>query len=333
MKIIFAGTPEFAASSLQGLLKNEHENDSLKVVAVYTQPDRPSGRGRKVTISPVKEIAIQYNIPCEQPMNYKSTTSLATLQHYQADAMIVVAYGIILPKSVLDSFPYGCLNVHASLLPRWRGAAPIQRAIEAGDSQTGITIMQMDEGLDTGDMLSRTVVPIAPCDNAGLLHDKLASIGSTLLCETLANLTQFQKKRLTQDDDAATYAQKLSKNEGLIDWSLPAITIVNKVRAFNPWPVAYTTLPKAEPVMNNKSPAHEDNKLRVWACQAINATTSGIHEPGSIYTINNQGIDITTGEGLVRLQEVQLPGGKRLHIDTFTNAHHSWLKKGSCFGH
>ncbi|MEH6467663.1 MAG: methionyl-tRNA formyltransferase, partial [Porticoccus sp.] len=238
MHIVFAGTPEFAAHHLQALLDDDHH----KIVAVYTQPDRPAGRGKKLTASPVKVLAQAHGLTVNQPVSLKEAEQQKILRDLNADIMVVVAYGLLLPKAILDTPHLGCINVHASLLPRWRGAAPIQRAIEAGDKETGVTIMQMDIGLDTGDMLLKAHCPITETDTGGSLHDKLASIGPPALLKTLLELEEGSAVAEKQDDELSNYAPKISKDEALVDWSQSAKIIARKVRAFNPFPVTYTTL-------------------------------------------------------------------------------------------
>ncbi|RKZ96443.1 MAG: methionyl-tRNA formyltransferase, partial [Gammaproteobacteria bacterium] len=235
LKIIFAGTPDFAAVALQSLLDSQHE-----IIAVYTQPDRPAGRGRKLTASPVKALALEHDIPVYQPVSLKDEAAQQELIELQADIMIVVAYGLILPEIILAAPQYGCLNIHASILPRWRGAAPIQRAILAGDQATGVTIMQMDKGLDTGDMLLINRCAINPGDTASSLHDQLALMGGTAIMQTLADIEAHRLQPQAQDDTQATYAHKLDKQEAQIDWHQDADDIVRKIQAFNSWPVAYT---------------------------------------------------------------------------------------------
>lgn len=250
LRIIFAGTPDFAASALTALINSEHE-----VVAVYTQPDRPAGRGRKLRASPVKEVALKNTIPVLQPENLKEKETQDELRAFNADVMIVAAYGLILPQVVLDIPRLGCLNIHASLLPRWRGAAPIQRAIAANDKESGITIMQMNAGLDTGDILQLSSCPITDNDSGGDLHDRLAEIGANAILETLQNLQSDTLKPTVQDDSLATYAHKLDKKEALINWQNSAAEIERLIRAFNPWPVAFTYL--------------NDKPLRIWQAQAL----------------------------------------------------------------
>jgi len=300
LKIIFAGTPEFAADSLQALLDSEHE-----VIAVYTQPDRPAGRGRKLTASPVKALALEQGLPVLQPVSLRDDAAQQTLADFKADVMVVVAYGLILPEPVLTAPRLGCVNVHASLLPRWRGAAPIQRAILAGDEQTGVTIMQMDVGLDTGDMLHKVVCPIESADTAQSLHDKLAAQGASALCDTLAMLAAGTAKPEKQDDAHSNYAEKLQKAEAEIDWSQSAQLLSRTVRAFNPWPVAFTRF--------------DDKNLRIWFAQALGDATD--KTPGTVLGESRDGIDVATGDGVLRVKQLQLPGGKSLNAGQFLNAH------------
>lgn len=300
LKIIFAGTPEFAASSLQALLGSEHE-----MLAVYTQPDRPAGRGRKLTASPVKVLALEHDLPVMQPVSLRDEAAQQTLFDFQADVMVVVAYGLILPEPVLAAPRLGCVNVHASLLPRWRGAAPIQRAILAGDAETGVTIMQMDAGLDTGDMLHKVVCPIETADTAQTLHDKLATQGAVALRHTLAMLSAGSAKPEKQNDADSNYAQKLQKAEAQIHWSQSAQELSRAVRAFNPWPVAFTRF--------------DDKNLRIWLAQALDEATG--KPPGTVLAESRDGIDVATGNGVLRVTQLQLPGGKSLDAGQFLNAH------------
>ena len=300
MNLLFAGTPEFAAHSLQALLDSEHQ-----VLAVYTQPDRPAGRGRKLTASPVKALALEHDLPVLQPQTLREAEVQQALADWQADVLVVVAYGLILPQAVLDAPRLGCLNVHASLLPRWRGAAPIQRAILAGDTETGVTIMQMDAGLDTGDMLYKVSCPIEPTDTAATLHDRLAGLGAMALVETLRRLDAGEVQPEKQDDAQATYAEKLQKSEALIEWSQSAEVLSRTVRAFNPWPVAFTRW--------------HDQNLRIWFAQALKETRDA--PPGTVLAESREGIDVATGEGVLRITQLQLPGGKALDAGQFLNAH------------
>lgn len=309
LRIIFAGTPEFAAPGLQALLNSEH-----KVIAVYTQPDRPAGRGRKLTASPIKQLALSHNIPVYQPLSLRDPNEQKILQSLNADLMIVAAYGLILPLAVLKTPRLGCVNIHASLLPRWRGAAPIQRAILAGDTETGITIMQMDEGLDTGDMLYKLPCPIEPNDTAQQLHNRLAPLGAEALMTWLQKMknpaspcwTSFSP--IPQNSADATYAAKLTKAEAEIDWSSSAVHIERSVRAFNPWPVAYTHF--------------NGQVLRIWKVE-ISPLSPGVGErqAGAIIAASKSGIDVATGSGFLRLLSIQLPGGKALTAAEFLNAH------------
>jgi methionyl-tRNA formyltransferase len=300
MKIIFAGTPDFAVPSLQVLLASEHE-----VCAVYTQPDRPAGRGRHSHASPVKELALKHAIPVFQPLSLKTDEDLQQIKSFNADLMVVVAYGMILTQAVLDGPKLGCINVHGSLLPRWRGAAPIQRALMAGDEKTGITIMQIVRKLDAGDMLHKEECVIGANDTASNLYDKLAGLGAVGLDKVLTQMEAGILHAEPQDETLVTYAEKLTKSEAIIDWTQSAHTIALKVRGLNAWPVAQTL--------------YQDNVLRIWQAESI-AIDSDL-EPG-IVICANKNIDVATGKGLLRLHEVQLPGGKRMTAQAFLNAHH-----------
>jgi len=300
MKIIFAGTPEFAAVALKALLQTDHE-----IVAVYTQPDRPAGRGRKLTPSAVKQAALDAGIEVYQPLSLKETQEQQKLADLGADIMVVAAYGLLLPQPVLDAPKLGCVNIHASLLPRWRGAAPIHRAILAGDSETGITIMQMDIGLDTGDMMLRTSCVISGKDTSASLHDRLASMGGKAIVKALDDVQCNRIQAEKQDDSLAIYAQKLKKSESKIDWSQSARQLDCQIRAFNPWPVAQCDF-------NGKV-------LRFWMSEVVSADHHA--EPGVIVAATKQGIDIATGKDLLRVTSVQLPGGKAMDAASFINAH------------
>ncbi len=299
MRIIFAGTPDFALPSLRALISSKHG-----VCAVYTQPDRPAGRGRKLLPSPVKELAFSAGIPVYQPTSLKAEADLQQLRELNPGLMVVVAYGMILPQAVLDIPRLGCINVHGSLLPRWRGAAPIQRAIMAGDKKTGVTIMRVIHKLDAGDMLHKEECPIAVTDTSGSLYAKLAGLGAVGLEKVLAQIESGTLHTEKQDENLVTYADKLTKNEALIDWNLPAEHLARIVRGLNPWPVAQTQ--------------YEDKILRVWQAEALSSAIKA--EPGTI-TCANKTLDVATGDGLLRLHEVQLPGGKRLPIQAFLSSH------------
>jgi len=308
LRIIFAGTPDFAASALSALIQSEHD-----VVAVYTQPDRPAGRGRKLRASPVKDAALEHNIPVLQPANLKESEAQETLRTFNADVMVVAAYGLILPQVVLDIPRLGCLNIHASLLPRWRGAAPIQRAIAAGDKESGITIMQMNAGLDTGDILLLSPCTIKNSDSGGDLHDRLAEMGASAILDTLKDLDSDRLKPTTQDDSLATYAHKLDKKEAIINWQDSASNIERLIRAFNPWPVAFTYL--------------NDTTLRIWQAQAL-AENSAL-KAGTVIACDKNGIDVSCGEGTLRLLKLQPSGSKAMDVASFMNGHAKQLPVGS----
>ncbi|MFT6623997.1 MAG: methionyl-tRNA formyltransferase [Cycloclasticus sp.] len=299
MNIIFAGTPAFSISSLQALIASEH-----RVCAVYTQPDRPAGRGRKVQIGAVKQLALDNGIPIEQPVSFKSSQVLERLKHYQADLMVVVAYGIILPIDVLTTPRYGCINIHASLLPRWRGAAPIQRAILTGDNETGVTLMQMDAGLDTGDMLSKSICPIEQDDTSSTLHDKLSLLGAETLIKLLADIERQQLTPKAQPTSGVTYAHKLSKQEALIDWHMPAVEVHRAIRGYNPWPVAHTLL-------NN-------NSLRIWQSKTTADRTND--EPGSIKVDKNQ-LFVACKDNYLEITELQPANKRRMSAREYLSAH------------
>ena len=298
MRIVFAGTPDFAATALKALLKTSHD-----IVGVYSQPDRPAGRGRKLVPGPVKQVALDADIPVFQPLSLKPEKAQQELAALKPDVMIVAAYGLILPKAVLETPTHGCLNIHASLLPRWRGAAPIHRAIAAGDTQTGITIMQMDEGLDTGDMLLKTTTPIQPDDTGGSLHDRLADLGGEAIVEALAKLDEGKLTGEPQNEDQACYAHKLSKEEGHIDWQRNAADIERLVRAFNPWPGTFTDL--------------GDQRIRIHMAQALSANSD--KAPGTVLNREREGIDIACGTGTLRVTRVQLPGTRAQSVNDLIN--------------
>ncbi|HEY8540246.1 MAG TPA: methionyl-tRNA formyltransferase [Steroidobacteraceae bacterium] len=289
LSIVFAGTPEFAVPALEALLDSEH-----RIVAVYTQPDRPAGRGQKLAISPVKRCALEHGLHIEQPPKLRGAEEIARLAAFRPDVMVVVAYGLILPQAVLDIPRFGCINIHASLLPRWRGAAPIQRAIEAGDTETGVTIMRMDAGLDTGPVLLERRVPIEPTDTSASLHDRLSRLGADALIKALSGIADGTLTAKPQPSEGVTYAAKVTKEEARIDWRQPAIAIERRVRAFNPWPIAETTL--------------QGQQLRIW--EAVARPQSSDASPGQVIAVDDQGIHVATGVGTLVLTRVQLAGRK-----------------------
>ena len=294
LKIIYAGTPEFAVPALSALIQSDHE-----VVAVYTQPDRPAGRGRKIKFGPIKQIAVDAGIEVQQPLSFKNADSVKTLADYECDVMVVAAYGLILPQKVLDTPKHGCLNIHGSLLPRWRGAAPIHRAIQSGDSETGVTIMQMAAGLDTGDMLLKVTCPISEQDTSQTIHDRLANDGAMALLQVLKNIDSLQPE--SQDESLTCYANKLNKAEAEIDWSLPATVIDRTIRAFNPWPVAFTL--------------YEGKPLRIFMSQVLDKKTNQL--AGTIISESAEGIEIATGDGVLSFSRLQLPGKKAMAVKDF----------------
>jgi len=299
LRIVFAGTPDFAVPSLRAAARHN------EVVAVYTQPDRPAGRGRGLQASPVKLEAVQRGIPVLQPENFKSSISKDALRALQPDLMVVVAYGLLLPRSVLSIPQYGCWNVHASLLPRWRGAAPIQRAIEAGDAGTGVCLMQMEAGLDTGPVLLEQRTQIGTNETGGQLHDRLAELGAQVLADGLGLLRVGMRiPPKPQPDEGASYARKLDKAEARLDWSQPAIALERKVRAFNPWPIA-------EAVLGGE-------RLRIHGAIAIDAAHSAV--PGSVLAAGRDGIDVACGEGVLRIRVLQREGGKAITSADYINA-------------
>ncbi len=300
LRLVFAGTPEFAVAAFRACLAAD-----VDVVAAYTQPDRPAGRGRKLAASPVKEAALAAGVPVEQPGSLRTREARARLAAWQPDLMVVVAYGLILSPRVLAIPQHGCWNVHASLLPRWRGAAPIQRAILAGDAESGVGLMRMEEGLDTGPVLLERRTPIEPSDTGGSLHDRLAALGAEVLGEGLARLVAGTlPEARVQDDDGIVYAHKLDKREAVLDWSESAEALERRVRAFDPWPVAETTL--------------AGERLRIWSAAVL--ATRAAAQPGEVIAVGPDGIDVATADGVLRLVEIQRDGGKRMRVRDWLNA-------------
>ncbi|MDH1055855.1 methionyl-tRNA formyltransferase [Aquipseudomonas alcaligenes] len=309
MRIVFAGTPEFAAQHLQALL-----DAGRQIVAVYTQPDRPAGRGQKLMPSPVKQLALQHGIAVYQPQTLRDPAAQAELAALRPDLMVVVAYGLILPQVVLDTPRLGCINSHASLLPRWRGAAPIQRAIEAGDASSGVTVMQMEAGLDTGPMLLKVTTTITAEDTGGSLHDRLATLGSQAVVEAVTKLAAGELRGEVQEDSLATYAHKLNKDEARLDWSRPAVELERLVRAFNPWPICHSTL--------------NGEALKIHAAQL----GEGQGTPGSVLAADKSGLTVACGEGALRLTRLQLPGGKPLSFADLYNSRREQFAPGLVLG-
>jgi methionyl-tRNA formyltransferase len=307
VRLVFAGTPDFAATALKSLLQTDHQ-----IVGVYSQPDRPSGRGRKLVPSPVKQVALDADIPVFQPDTLKTPEAQAQLQALDADVMIVAAYGLILPRAVLDIPRHGCLNIHASLLPRWRGAAPIQRAIAAGDRETGITIMQMDAGLDTGDMLLKSATPIEASDTGGSLHDRLAVMGGQAIVDALKALETGTLTTEPQNNQKACYAQKLTKEEGHIDWTEDASSINRTIRAFTPWPGTYTDAGNL--------------RVRIHAAEVIDITSD--RHPGTVADRTRDGIDVACGLDLLRITRLQLPGSRAQSVSDLINGGKAILLPG-----
>ena len=305
LRIIFAGTPEFAACHLQALL-----DAGCQVIAVYTQPDRPAGRGHKLMPSPVKQLALQHALPVRQPSTLRDASAQAELAALQPDLLLVVAYGLILPQAVLDIPRLGCINSHASLLPRWRGAAPIQRAIEAGDALSGVTLMQMEAGLDTGPMLCKVSTPISTRDTAASLHDRLAQLGAQAMVAALDPLARGELHAEVQDDRLATYAHKLNKDAARLDWQRPAIELERQVRAFNPWPVSHALL--------------NGEMLKVLGARLA----EGCGSPGSILQADKEGLTVACGSGALCLTRLQLPGGKPLAFADLLNSRREQFARG-----
>ena len=308
LRIIFAGTPDFAARHLDALLSSQHQ-----VVGVFTQPDRPAGRGKKLMPSPVKVLAEEKGIPVFQPATLRKSENQQLVADLNADVMVVVAYGLILPLAVLEMPRLGCVNVHGSLLPRWRGAAPIQRSLWAGDAETGVTIMQMDVGLDTGDMLYKLSCPIEAEDTSGTLYDKLAGLGPEGLLNTLQQLASGTAKPEVQDEALVTYAEKLSKEEARIDWNLSAVQLERCIRAFNPWPMSWLEI--------------DGQPLKVWRASVIPAQAGAA--PGTIVAVSKSGIQVATADGILNLEELQPAGKKAMKAQDLLNSRREWFEPGT----
>ena len=309
MRIVFAGTPEFAAKHLKALLDSPYE-----IVAVYTQPDRPAGRGQKLMPSAVKALAVAHGIPVLQPQTLRNAEAQAELAALQPDLMVVVAYGLILPQAVLDIPRLGCINSHASLLPRWRGAAPIQRAVEAGDTESGVTVMRMEAGLDTGPMLLKVATPISAEDTGGSLHDRLAQMGPPAVVQAIAGLADGSLQGEVQNDALATYAHKLNKDEARLDWRRPAVELERLIRAFNPWPVCHSTL--------------DGESVKVLAANVA----AGKGEPGEILSASKDGLVVACGDQALSLTRLQLPGGKALTFSDLFNSRREKFAAGKVLG-
>ena len=309
MRIVFAGTPEFAAEHLKALLDSPYD-----IVAVYTQPDRPAGRGQKLMPSPVKQLAAQHGIPVLQPPTLRDADAQAELAALQPDLMVVVAYGLILPQIVLDIPRLGCINSHASLLPRWRGAAPIQRAVEAGDPESGVTVMRMEAGLDTGPMLLKVSTPISATDTGGSLHDRLAEMGPPAVLQAIAGLADGTLQGEVQDDALATYAHKLNKDEARLDWNRPAVELERLIRAFNPWPVCHSTL--------------SGEAVKVLAA----SLAEGHGQPGEIISASKDGLVVACADQALCLTRLQLPGGKALNFSDLFNSRREKFAVGTVLG-
>ncbi|WP_065759105.1 methionyl-tRNA formyltransferase [Pseudomonas defluvii] len=309
MRIVFAGTPEFAAEHLKALLDSPYD-----IVAVYTQPDRPAGRGQKLMPSPVKQLAAQHGIPVLQPPTLRDADAQAELAALQPDLMVVVAYGLILPQVVLDIPRLGCINSHASLLPRWRGAAPIQRAVEADDPESGVTVMRMEAGLDTGPMLLKVSTPISATDTGGSLHDRLAEMGPPAVLQAIAGLADGTLQGEVQDDALATYAHKLNKDEARLDWNRPAVELERLIRAFNPWPVCHSTL--------------SGEAVKVLAA----SLAEGHGQPGEIISASKDGLVVACADQALCLTRLQLPGGKALNFSDLFNSRREKFAVGTVLG-
>jgi methionyl-tRNA formyltransferase len=307
LNIVFAGTPEFGVPCLDALIQSPHH-----LTAIYTQPDRPAGRGRKMQASAVKEWALAHKIPVYQPINFKNPEAVAELKQLKPDLMIVIAYGLILPQVVLDIPRLGCINVHASLLPRWRGASPIQQAVLHGDTHSGVTIMQMDAGMDTGAMLTKAECPITDTDTAGSLHDKLAHLSAAPLLKTLDLLACGQAHAELQDNNLVTYAKKINKEDGCINWHQSARTIDRQIRAFNPWPIAYSVL--------------REEQLRIYQASVVPLESQ--ESPGTVVQLDRNGMLVATTDGCLLIKQIQFPSAKAISVADWLNSGKTQLHVG-----
>ncbi len=313
LRLVFAGTPEFAALALTALTNSAH----CEVVAVYTQPDRPRGRGKKQLPGPVKLVASENNIPVCQPINFKQDTDLQTLKEWRADIMVVAAYGLLLPQSVLDTPRLGCINIHASLLPRWRGAAPVERAIEAGDTETGVTIMQMDAGLDTGDMLLKKACDISNADTGDSVRAKLVALGSEAIVESIERLAQGELSPEVQDSERANYARKISKPETTIDWSIEAVNVDRKIRAFYSDYTCFSLL--------------DGERIKLGPDTNVVTKSGSSATPGTIIDIDKTSITVQCGVNALQITQLQFPGGRMMSVRDCLNSRASQLQLGAQF--
>ena len=309
MKILYMGTPDFAVAPLEAMIEAGHE-----IVLVVTQPDKPKGRGKEMQMTPVKQCAVKHNLPVFQPVKIKQKEEVEKLKSYDADVYVVAAFGQILSQEILDLPRLGCYNIHASLLPKYRGAAPIQWAIIDGEKETGVTIMRMDAGLDTGDMVSKTVVPIAENETGESLHDKLMEAGAKLIVETLPSIEEGTAVFTKQEDALSCYAKMLSKSMGLIDWTRPAVEIERLIRGLNSWPSAYTYL--------------EGKTCKIWEAKAVEETSD--KEPGTILNVTKDTFAVSTGQGILQVSTIQMEGKKRMTVRDFLLGHA--IKTGSILG-
>jgi len=324
LNIIFAGTPDFAAQHLAALNNAQHN-----IVAVYCPPDKPAGRGKKILPCATKALALEHNLTVEQPVNFKDVADQQKLASYNADIMVVVAYGLLLPEVILNTPRLGCINVHGSLLPKWRGAAPIQRSLETGDAKTGVTIMQMDKGLDTGDMILTAECDITQQDTSATLYEKLAKLGPQALLDTLAKMAIGNYNRQPQNNDLATYAHKLDKSEAELNWQLPANVLQRKIRAYIPWPVSQFTFTE----INANSGKTKEHRIRVWQASVSNKVqldqTIDNSPAGTIIDVSKNAIVVATSQGALALEVLQLSGKKALPVNDILNGRSEWFKVGN----